>query len=109
MADEDLSALTGAVYKQQIAPKGTTQKKRVTFVGLQSAAHQMLDSLSRYEEVMTNILEKAVFLAPTTWMDLPGPSFTEPIMRQIRLLSPPYVGGPNWDKRREEICSEPGS
>lgn len=67
----------------------------------------MIDSLARHEEVMVNILERAVFLAPTTWMDLPGPSFTEPIMKKIRSLSPPYVGGVNWPERRKVICSNP--
>jgi len=39
MADEDLSALAGAAYKKQVAPFGSSRKKKVTFVGLQSGAY----------------------------------------------------------------------
>jgi hypothetical protein len=35
----------GAAYKQQIAPRGATLKKKVTFVGLQSATNMMLQAL----------------------------------------------------------------
>lgn len=69
----------------------------------------MIDSLARHEEVMINILEKALFLSPVTVMNLPGPSFADPIMKQIRNLSPPYVGGPKWPERRAEICNKPGN
>ena len=56
----------------------------------------MLDALVAYEGNISEILDQALFLAPTTWMDLPGPSFADPIMQQIRNLRPPYVGGEDW-------------
>lgn len=56
------------------------ERKKVTFIGLQSATTQMMDSLVRYEEMIGSILEKAIFLAPTMFLNLPGPSFTDPVM-----------------------------
>lgn len=106
MNEEDLSMMMHMAYNHQWAPEGVTMKKQVTYVGLQSAAWMMLDALAEYEDYILNILGKAIFLAPTTWMDLPGPSFADPIMQQIRNLRPPFVGGEDWPKRRAEICDQ---
>jgi hypothetical protein len=59
--------------------------------------------------MIQNILGRVLYLAPTTWMDLPGPSFTETVMQQIKDLSPPYVGGNDWAERRKQICEKPGN
>jgi hypothetical protein len=109
MASEDLSAITAAVVKNQAHPDGEEQLRKLTFVGLQSAAYQMLDSLARWENEIQYLVDKAIFLAPTFWMELPGPSFSDPVMKQIQDLKPPYVGGNNWQTRRTKICTRSGN
>ena len=66
----------------------------------------MIEALIQYEKHIQHILDRAVFLAPTTWMNLPGPSFLDPVMKQIKDLQPPYVGGNNWNERRKELCEQ---
>lgn len=109
MAADDLAAITGEAYGQQVAPDGTQERKLVTFVGLQSSAYQMIDSLCRHEDGISHLIQKVVLLAPTIFMDLPGPSFVDPVMDQIKDLFPPYVGGNFWRARRTQICEKPGN
>ena len=67
----------------------------------------MLESLIGFEEHVKNIVERVVLLSPMTWLDnLPGPSFTDPIMQQVRDLKPPFVGGNDWIERRKPICDD---
>jgi hypothetical protein len=69
----------------------------------------MLQALQEYEDEIQNILDRAVYLAPTTWLNLPGPSFLDPAIQPIKDLELPYLGGNDWIEKRKLICDDPNN
>jgi hypothetical protein len=69
----------------------------------------MLYGLFHAQQFVKRMTEVVLLLAPLTWMELPGPSFADPIMKEIIELQPPYIWGDGWTDRRFDICQKPGT
>jgi hypothetical protein len=104
-----LSLVIQAAYSKQIVPQGANLKKKLTIMALQQSSQMMLYGMFYAEKHLWRMTDSVVLLAPTTWMDLPGPSFAEPIMAEIINLKPSFVWGPGWASKRDKICAKPGT
>lgn len=60
----------------------------------------ILYALSLAQEHMARVVDKIILLAPTSWQELPGPSFLDPVMDHIKELEPQEIWGLGWPESR---------